>query len=79
MEVQDHVFQTLKSKLTNKPLLQYPDFTKDSILTTDASNGGLGAVLSQGNVEKDLPIAYASRSYRMGYKIFQTLFVWAKV
>jgi hypothetical protein len=26
-----------------------------------------------------LPIAYASRSYRMGYKIFQTLFVWAKV
>jgi len=31
-------------------------------LTTDASNCGVGAVLSQGPIGKDLPIAYANRS-----------------
>jgi hypothetical protein len=34
----------------------YPDFTKEIILTTDASNEGLGAILSQGENGKDLPI-----------------------
>lgn len=40
----------------------YPEFSREFILTTDASNKGLGAVLSQGPVGKDLPTAYASRS-----------------
>ena len=31
-------------------------------MTTDPSNQGLGTVLSQGQVGKDLPVAYASRS-----------------
>jgi len=31
-------------------------------LTTDASNQGVGAVLSQGPTGKELPVAYASRS-----------------
>jgi len=31
-------------------------------LTTDASNQGVGAVLSQGPIGKDLPVAYASSS-----------------
>ena len=31
-------------------------------MTTDASNHGVGAVLSQGPTGKDLPVAYASRS-----------------
>jgi hypothetical protein len=48
--------------LVTQPILQYPDFTKEFIQTTDTSNDGLGAVLSQGNVGRDLPIAYASRS-----------------
>ena len=42
--------------------MQYPDFSKEFILTTDASNSGLGAVLSQGPVGHNLPVAYASRS-----------------
>jgi len=42
-------------------LLQYPDFSKPFILTTDASNDALGAILSQGEIGRDLPIAYASR------------------
>ena len=59
---QDHAFERLKAKLTSQPILQYLDFCKEFVLTTDASNTGLGAVLSQGPLGKDLPIAYASRS-----------------
>ena len=61
-ETQEHAFQYLKTKLTSQPVLQYPDFSREFILTTDASDVGLGAVLSQGTPGKDLPIAYASRS-----------------
>jgi hypothetical protein len=59
---QEHPFQNLKAKLTTQPIFQYPDFTKEFILTTDASNQGLGAVLLQGEIGKNLPIAYASRN-----------------
>lgn len=55
-------FEKCKSLLTNDPILQYPDFTKDFILTTDASNFAIGAVLSQGTIGSDKPIAYASRT-----------------
>ena len=61
-EPQENAFQHLKTKLTSHPILQYPDFSKEFILTTDASNCGLGAVLSQGPIGKDLSITYASRS-----------------
>jgi hypothetical protein len=59
---QEHAFQYLKDRLISQPILQYPDFDKEFILTTDASNTGIGAVLSQGTTGKDLPVAYASRS-----------------
>ena len=61
-EAQENAFQHLKSQLIKQPILQYPDFSQEFLLTTDASNQGLGAVLSQGPVGKDLPVAYASRS-----------------
>jgi hypothetical protein len=35
-------FELLKSKLTSTPLLQYPDFNKPFILTTDASGYAIG-------------------------------------
>ncbi|KAL4136285.1 hypothetical protein QTP88_007833 [Uroleucon formosanum] len=37
-------------------------FTKPFIVTTDASGKALGAILSQGEISQDLPIAYASRT-----------------
>lgn len=55
-------FETCKNVLCNDPVLQYPDFEKPFILTTDASNVAIGAVLSQGQIGSDLPIAYASRT-----------------
>ncbi|KAL4104432.1 hypothetical protein QTP88_019733 [Uroleucon formosanum] len=45
-----------------EPILQYPDFTKEFILTTDASGKALRAILSQGKIGSDLPISYASRT-----------------
>ncbi|CAK9834632.1 Retrovirus-related Pol polyprotein from transposon 17.6 [Anthophora retusa] len=58
---QEKAFTNLRDMLCTEPILQYPDFAKPFIVTTDASGYAVGAVLSQGNVGKDLPIAYASR------------------
>lgn len=61
-------FDTLKHKLLSPKILQYPDFAKTFILTTDASNVGCGAILSQITSEGDRPIAYASRTFTPGEK-----------
>lgn len=55
-------FNQCKELLTHAPILQYPDPTKPYLLTTDASAVAIGAVLSQGTVGTDKPIAYASRT-----------------
>jgi transposase InsO family protein len=55
-------FEICKNLLTSSDVLKYPDFSLPFILTTDASNFALGAVLSQGTVGKDRPVAYASRT-----------------
>jgi len=43
------------------PVLKYPDFNEEFIVTTNVSAFAIGAVLSQGKVDNDRPIAYASR------------------
>lgn len=55
-------FQACKTLLTNDPILKYPDFDKEFVLTTDASNFAIGAVLSQGPIGSDKPVSYASRT-----------------
>jgi hypothetical protein len=55
-------FEQLKTKLTSAPLLVFPNFTKKFILDTDASNSGIGAVLSQMDEQGcERVVAYASR------------------
>lgn len=56
-------FDTIKSKLISPNLLQYPDFSKNFIITVDASKIGCGAVLSQNYNGHDMPIYFASRSF----------------
>lgn len=59
---QEESFEILKQKLCEEPVLQYPDFTRPFILTTDASGTAIGGILSQGEINKDQPVAYASRT-----------------
>jgi hypothetical protein len=54
-------FETLKKSLANSPVLSHPDFEKPFILSTDASNFAVGAVLSQEIDGAEHPVAYASR------------------
>lgn len=66
-------FEHCKKLLTNDPILQYPDFNKEFILTTDASNVAIGAVLSQGAIGSDKPIAYASRTLNSSELNYSTI------
>jgi len=57
-------FDILKQVLISPPVLAYPIYTKPFIVEVDASNNGLGAVLSQEQDGQVRPIAYASRALR---------------
>ena len=65
-------FDKLKTALCSEPILQYPDFTKEFILTTDASGKALGAILSQGQIGSDLPVAYGSRTLNKSESNYST-------
>ena len=54
-------FETLKDKLVSAPILAYPQEEGLFILDTDASNFGIGAVLSQVQAGEEKPVAFASR------------------
>ena len=61
-EERDNAFNRLQQLLISAPILSYPDFSKEFILDTDASNDGVGAVLSQRHNGMELVVAYASKS-----------------
>lgn len=71
-EQQQNAFETLKSILISEPLLQYPDFSQIFVVTCDASNVGIGGVLSQIKDNKDLPIAYYSRTLNNAEQNYST-------
>lgn len=56
-EKQQEAFKTLKKALISPPILDYPRQSDKFILTTDASDTGLGAVLS---MNQSTVIKYAS-------------------
>jgi hypothetical protein len=73
----------LQDALIREPVLNYPDFTKHFILTCDASQFAVGAILSQGTIGHDKPISFASRMLNraeQGYSTIErelTAIVWA--
>ncbi|XP_011860867.1 PREDICTED: uncharacterized protein LOC105558005 [Vollenhovia emeryi] len=70
---QVNAFTTLKTALGSNPILQYPDFTKNFTLTTDASGYAVGGILSQGSIGKNLPIAYTSRVLNAAEQNYSTI------
>ncbi|XP_078234087.1 uncharacterized protein LOC144583660 [Pogona vitticeps] len=60
-------FQRLKEALINYPVLRAPDFDREFIIYTDASNSGVGAVLCQEDENGDQhPVSYLSRKLQKG-------------
>ena len=61
-EACDRAFEQLKRALTSTPVLRYPDPKKEFVLDTDASNHGIGAVLSQKEDGQERVVAFYSRA-----------------
>ncbi len=57
----EEAFQRIKEALTSEPVLRAPDFSCHFLLQTDASDTGLGAVLSQVQEGEEHPVLYISR------------------
>ena len=71
-KTQQVAFEDLKKALCSSPVLEYPDFSKKFILTTDASDFALAAVLSQGKLGEEHPIAYMSKLLNSARKNYGT-------
>ena len=55
----------MKELLTTTPVLAYPNFNKDFILSTDASSEAIGYVVSQVNDKgEEHPISFGGRSLK---------------
>nr|GEX11369.1 putative reverse transcriptase domain-containing protein [Tanacetum cinerariifolium] len=67
-EEQENVFQTLKDKLCNAPVLALPDGLKDFMVYCDAFELGLGCVL----IQRGKVIAYATRQLKIHEKNYTT-------
>ena len=63
----------LKKALCAHPVLTVPDFNKDFVVQTDASEVGLGAVLSQVQKGEEHPILYSSRKLFPHERRYSTL------
>ena len=67
-------FEKLKSVLINFPVLKSPDFSSPFQLAVDASDTGVGAILTQLDEEgKSLPVAYFSKKLSPAQKKYSTI------
>ena len=62
-ELEQRAFEDLREALVSDPILAYPSFDRTFILTTDASDFGIGAILQQVDDAGRLhPVAFYSRT-----------------
>lgn len=66
-------FETLKGMLTESPILRLPDFTREFVVQTDASDSGVGACLLQEFDDGKFPIAYASKKLLARERNYSTI------
>lgn len=59
--VAEQAFKKLSNALCSEPVLAVADFTKPFVVQTDASDVGIGAVLSQVINNEEHPVMYLSR------------------
>ena len=57
-------FEFLKNELCKTPILIFPDLKEEFLLFTDASGIAIGALLAQGTIKKNNPVAYFSRALK---------------
>ena len=70
----DYSLQEIKSHFSENVILAYPDPNSKFILDTDASDVGLGAVLSQVDSSGlERPVSFASRTLHPNEKSFTTM------
>ena len=62
----------MKDRLCNTPVLAYPNFELPTILTTDASQLAVAAVVSQVQDGVERPLAYASRELNQSERAYTT-------
>ena len=66
-------FTELKYLMCSAPVLRLPDFQKEFIFCTDASDTGLGAVLLQKHDDLLFPVAFASKKLSGAPKSYATV------
>ena len=69
----EKAFIELKSRLMNSPILSYPDFSLPFVLSTDASDAAVGAVLSQVKEGRECVVAYWSRQLQKAERNYSTI------
>ncbi len=67
------VFTQVKAALCGGPLLHSPDFSLPFLLQTDASDRGLGAVLTQEIGSEERPVLYISRKLSKRETMYSTI------
>ncbi|GFU58858.1 retrovirus-related Pol polyprotein from transposon 297 [Trichonephila clavipes] len=69
----ENAFRELKGKLIDKPVLYAPNFEREFIVQTDASNAGMRAALTQLNEQdEEYPILYLSKKFSEVEKCYCT-------
>jgi hypothetical protein len=71
-DLQQQAFDNLKAALTSDSVLAHPRFDQPFILSTDASDYAISAILSQLHDNKERPISFASRMLNAAERNYST-------